>query len=180
MATVTSCTFDVILNALLTQLQAVTTFPAERCGASQTGDPETFQRQADQFILVRAGPQRPDPHCFTGRGRADPVFMRKVTVVLWTRANLDEIGRDLIHLTDAVLGHFPAEALLWDALSLFQPTDSNQNWLISQPITTGPCTEPVAGKGESEVSGGWLHSGLEFDVSYVLTFNQANSQTLGG
>jgi hypothetical protein len=179
MATVSSTTFDVILLNLLVQLQTVTGFPAERCGVSQDGDPEQVQRQADQFILVRLDDQTPDPHSVTGRGRNQPLFTRRVFVVLWTRLLLDEAQRDLVHLTDAALGHLPAEAKLWDALLCYEPTDGGNNWLVSEPIKPGPCKAPIKGKRADAVFAGWMWSGLQFDVSYALSMPTPSSQNLG-
>ena len=172
-------TFNVLLPNLLRQIQTVTTFPAERCGVSQSGDPEQFMRQAEQVILMRCGDQRPDLKSVQGRGRISPLFDCQVTCILWTRAVLDEMQRDLIRLTDLTLGHFVYQAKLWDALLCYEPTDAQGNWLVAQPIWPGPAQSPMLGKGKDHVHPGWIWSGVEFTVKYAMLLPTPSSFNLG-
>ncbi len=160
-------TLNAVLLALRAMLETATGFPDERV-LLLARDDLPYRPQADQYITIRPRSQRWD-RIRTGSGRFDNVVRRRMTVTLYTRLLLDENSEDLLWMTDATLGHFAVEHTLFDALEMWQPTDTDGNLLLREPVAL----EEASQAERSHKEEGWGQASYSFDACYVLDLNQA-------
>ncbi len=158
-----------ILPLLQARVMAVTGWPAERvlvwrAKRSQQWE-EAHHINADQYCAIRPGAQNNYAPSFEGGGRYDIRASRKVIVVLWTRAALDELTTDELSLSDDTLGHFVHELAIVNALAGFQPMDADQNIYSTCPMEPGSITESVAGSKDDD----WTRSELSFDLQFCVS-----------
>jgi len=98
----------------------------------QTNPPDT-----DLYLTVVLGPQRPDQPLITGGGLDTPEFHGQLAVVVWNRLYLDQAGRADSYLKDATLGALEALRKVLKSLYLFDPTDSNSNYYLTDVMRPG-------------------------------------------
>ena len=162
--TVPTTTLAALVVALRAQVQAKLGFPPERVlpHAGDADDPDPFPAQAEQFVLIHAGPGRADPGLFAGAARNAPLVRQEVFCTLWTRLVSDDPSTDEAYLLDASLGHLKYTNLLFDALYAFQPLDGGGVWMVEEPLY------PEAWQPPKKVPGrkGWGRSTLRVVVTY--------------
>lgn len=117
-----------------------------------------------KFIYVRVYAPVPDTNAGVGR-RARPHY-RLVRVYIYTRSNLDQVGRDDIALAEGS-GHFDFEEQVIDALDEYWPL----NDLGTEPLTIEPL-HPVSDGGGKPVRKpendiGLIRSHSDYQVRYV-------------
>lgn len=157
-----------ILKALKARLIAKMGFPQERVLISLQALNPPFRSQAEQYCILFPSAGHFPEEIFEGSGRVETRTVRRTSAVLWTRSGLDEEDRDEIRLTDQSLGHLDFEHKMFDALIAFQPVDSQNNWLVYQPIKPQAISAPM--KAQDIL---WIASEFQFDVDYILQLDQS-------
>lgn len=141
MATVIRTKLSAILPLIKTQLMATTGFPTERVYISKR-DVHPSITQGDKYIVVRPRASVTNEAVEIGAGRVDTRLTRRVAVILRTRLELDQEDVDVSWLTDATYGHLDTEHAIIDSLQDFQVIDTNNNWLVYEPMKLVPVSAP--------------------------------------
>ena len=120
-----------------------------------------------QDILIRLGSFRIDEGITFEAGRVATIIHRELFVTIRTKLAIDESEVDTQWVLHPTLGHFQIEDKVLDALQMFQPVDSSDNWLLTEPrkLISGP--EPE--KDEKSDEG---VSVIGFLASYMPVLNQ--------
>lgn len=127
--------------------------------------------QADVVCLIRPRSQMTERNIVGGAGRIDARVVRKVTVVLWVRYDVDVDQQKERWLLDQDLGHLPKEHSLFNVFLTFHPSDPSGNWLLFEPIRLGPVSDPVEDTQQTE-AGGWGYSGIDLELPFILDVDQ--------
>lgn len=170
MATVLRSSLDVLLLNLQARLSTVLGWPLERVVIDTEGDEQDDEThyQAEQVVFLRTGGSSPVPG-FEGMGRVWAPERVRCSCVLWTRLGLDEVPGYAIGLTDPASGHEVAALAVRNALTAWQPTDADGNWLVQEPIERTSTTGPRRRKRKD---GTWAKSSVEFAMTYAPALSQ--------
>jgi len=130
-----------ILESVRARLVEVMDWPEERVRFGDPDDLESYP-QADQFLTVWYGGDRPETNISLAGGRVDDRHYFQVEVTLFTRCGLDEPGSGYWWLTEAELGHLVWVNALHNALNVFLPVDKDGNGLCAEPLKHAGGTRP--------------------------------------
>lgn len=158
-----------ILLAIRQRVMDVMLFPPERV-LIVARDVLAQEPQADQFVRIRPRGGPIYYPTYEGGGRMDTRVRRSCSATLRTRMATDEPTQDLFWLNDVSIGHLEKEHALFDALVAFQPTDSDDNWLVTQPLEPKAVTTPEKARGAKMLE--WGESTFEFVIHYQLALDQ--------
>lgn len=125
--------------------------------------------QAEQVVFVRKGSQTPETG-WIGLGRVWPAEKVRMTFTLYTRCALDTRNSFQSGLTDPILGHETWAMSLRNALTGWQPTDGNGNWLVQEPLIPAGGTGPTR---RQKVDFTWAMSKLWYTMIYAPAVDQA-------
>ena len=131
----------------------------------------THPQQGTQYIVIRPRVPSPIEGPVSSAGRVQGMKRRVLEVVCRTRLGMDTVDRDDNFLLRADDGHFALEDAVYDALEIFEPTDSTGNVLSAEPMRSLP------DDGESQKSEPldpqWGESVLLFEVKYLQALDQS-------
>lgn len=160
-------TLNAVLDLLQLKVQTALSFPPERVQVMARDD-NTFDPQADQYVMIRAKTQRWNK-ARDGGGRFYNLAERRITVTLRTRLALDESTQDVEWTTNPTLGHYVTEHALFDALEMWQADDVDGNLLLNEPVHL----EEASAAEKPAAERGWGQAGYSFDACFLLDLDQA-------
>jgi hypothetical protein len=169
MATFKRSNIGEVLPLLQTQLANSLSFPPERVlmrkHATDSLKPATLQ--ADQYVVIRPEEEVAIRPQITSAGRHDGRYNRRVTVVAWSRLNIDYANQDYSWLTDPNLGELQLEKAIMNALLTWIPINGN-NDVLAIPGRVEQITAPVGDYPED-----WGHSDFSIVYQMYRNVNQA-------
>ena len=144
---------------------AFTTFPIERVVMQKNSDlPASLQ--ADQILVITPETENMIRPQIGSAGRKDARVDRGVTVVLWSRLNLDVAWQDQSFLLDTTYGLIPFENLVVNSLLTWIPMDSGQN-VLAMPTRCQMITPPTSRNAD------WGSEALSVTYQYYRNVAQA-------
>lgn len=127
MPTALNTTFDLILQSAKTKLINDNVFTSANCFIAVNKDVNVFP--PGTYCVLSPGYQQVDQPLRAGSGRLVTLIHAEMHTTLWKSINLDQNPRDEVWLTDMSIGMIQLQNAAVNSLELYQPLDTQGNWL---------------------------------------------------
>lgn len=172
MPTVIRTNLAVILSVLRARLVDVTGLPPERVGLLQREE-APFNAHGDGYVYLRVEDGGFDMPDLIGAGRIDTREEILFSVTARSRCALDESNMDWLWLTEESLGNLKLRHAVLEAMVCFQPTDSEGNWLVTEPIKPSRSRRPRKEPGTRDrPNKDWGESVTYWELKYECDLTQ--------
>lgn len=158
----------VVLPLLQAHLAAMLQFPTYRVVIQKHGGPlRIASLQADQYVVLRPEDEAYNRRQIQSAGRQDGRVDRGVSVVCWSRLNLDYHAQDYSWLLNPDYGEMDFENAVRNAVLTWIPTDSNNN-VVAIPTRILNLTAAVTDVAD------WGHAEFRLNYQMYVDVNQGN------